>query len=135
MCKSWERLASQSLHHESSTATTRAQEQDVKAILRVAFNSEHEVTDRDDVASAAKHDRRSHALQENLSPHENGALHGALATRDDDGDPLARLTRSLDRATAAGQWKVAEAIIRQIERIEIERAGNVVAIDVKRARK
>lgn len=87
--------------------------------------------ERDD-DSTAKVDMRSDAPQANSVPHGFGALVGALAESD---DPLDRLARSLDRATAAGQWKVAEAIIRQIERVEIARAGNVVPIDAKRTRK
>ncbi len=62
-----------------------------------------------------------------------GALHGATTPTDE--DPLDRLTRSLDRATDAGQWKVAEAIIRQIERIELARAGNVVSLEARRSRR
>jgi len=46
-----------------------------------------------------------------------------MAQSTEDADPLECLTRSLDRATAAGQWKVAEGIIRQIERIEVARSG------------
>jgi hypothetical protein len=51
-----------------------------------------------------------------------------------DDDALDRMTRSLDRATEAGQWTVAEAIIRQIERLEMARAGNVVRIEAQRSR-
>jgi hypothetical protein len=63
---------------------------------------------------------------------KSGALLGHSAPA---GDPLDLLTRSLDRATEAGQWEVAKAIIRQIERLELERAGNVTPIDAKRTRK
>ena len=49
--------------------------------------------------------------------------------------PLDRLTRALDRATAAEQWDLAKSILRQIERLELARAGNVVALDVERARR
>jgi len=58
----------------------------------------------------------------------------ASSTRVDDADPLDRLARSLDRATAAEQWEVAKGIIRQLERIELSRAGVPSLEDERRRR-
>ena len=57
----------------------------------------------------------------------DGAIVGHSKGRDNE-DPLDRLTRSLDRATAAGKWDLAERIMEQIKRVEIARADNVVSI-------
>lgn len=94
---------------------------------RVGHTSAHDTsvnTSDDDVGGS----------QAILLPQRNGALAGALNQSAAE-DPLVYLAQALADATAGEAWDVAKGILRQIERIELARAGNVKSIDDARARR